>query len=484
MLIFHIITYILLVLALSYYVMSAMQWYSYRINRVIFHFNNPKWHFIYFVLPILLYYLFVLVFNLSTIFYIYFFAVHLPLLYFWYKKLDKPLVFTSRVKRFFIFLFVILAFEIGICVAFKIFSFVLLIPIILAFILSAFYEKIIFDSYKNSAKKKLANMSELTIIAITASYGKTSIKNFLFHILSIRFNCYKTPRSVNTLAGLVLDVNRDLPNDTKFYIAEAGAREKGDIKEITDFLSPKIAIVGQIGAQHIEYFKTLENIRNTKMELISSENLQKAFIHVSANINIGNNQKIELFGDDLTIVSDSLDGLLFEVIIDGKKEEFKTSLLGSFNATNLAVCIKVAHYLGMDIETIRKAILSLKSVEHRLERLDVQGKIIIDDSFNGNFEGMKSSYLLAKTHNGRKVLVTPGIVESTKEDNEKLAIIMDDVFDLVIITGFTNMEILDNTIKKAKKILLKDKSKLTDVLANETHAGDLILFSNDAPTYM
>lgn len=467
---------IILTISLGYYFMSALQWYSYKINRIVFHFHKPWWHFVFFIAPLILYY------SLKTYF-LPILILYLALLFFWYKKLDKPLSFTKRVKRFFVFLVVILIFQDVVCLYHGL-SFGVLLPLISAFFISYMYEKVIFNSFKKDAIKKIKSIENLKIIAITASYGKTSIKNFLFHIIEDSFNTYKTPRSVNTLGGLVLDVNNFLPQNTEVYIVEAGARQVGDIKEIADFLSPHVAVVGQIGAQHLEYFRSLENIRNTKMELLSSKRLEKAFVHVSSNANPGNNKKVVLFGDDITFVKESLDGIKFGIKINEKVEEFEASILGSFNAINLTACIKVALYLGLPIEIIKQKIKTIKNVEHRLQRMDAGGKIIIDDSFNGNFEGMKSSYNLMNTYNGRKVLVTPGIIESSDEENAKLAKIMDEVFDLVIITGSTNMEILDKTIVKAKKILLKDKAKMTEILAKNTKAGDLILFSNDAPTYM
>ena len=97
---------------------------------------------------------------------------------------------------------------------------------------------------------------------------------------------------------------------------------------------------------------------------------------------------------------------------------------------------------------------------------------------------MLSSYALVATHSGRKVIITPGIVESTEEANTTLAKKIDEVFDLVIITGKINVNILDSSIKKAQKILLTDKSKLQETLAEYTHAGDVILFSNDAPSFI
>ena len=113
------------------------------------------------------------------------------------------------------------------------------IPLILTYIISSLMEKMFFISFKHQAKQRLQSIPNLKVVAITASYGKTSIKNYLYQVLKNKYKAYKTPRSVNTIAGIVLDVNESIPLDTQVYIAEAGAREKGDIEEITMFLEPQ-----------------------------------------------------------------------------------------------------------------------------------------------------------------------------------------------------------------------------------------------------
>ncbi|MDR1614006.1 MAG: UDP-N-acetylmuramoyl-tripeptide--D-alanyl-D-alanine ligase [Campylobacteraceae bacterium] len=482
--------YAAFVFALGYYILSAMQWYSYKPWRAVFHYNKPLWHLFFFILPLALYFLIIFYDKISVY---YLFIAYPVAVFLWRGKLDKPLQFTKRVKRFFLFLFIAVLFadilffianqELHNSVAPK--SPSVITPLFLALIVSFIYEKILFFGYKQEAKRKLKSMKNLHIIAITASYGKTSIKNFLYHILSPKFNCYKTPRSVNTIIGLVQDINTTLPLNSDIYIAEAGARERGDIEEIAEFLEPDIVIIGQIGTQHIEYFKSLETIRNTKMELISSPKLTQAFVHESLNVNPNEDERIKIFGKEIKVIEATLDGTKFSMKIGRKRVEFETKLLGSFNAVNLAACIHTAIYLGLNVEEIQKAVKSINSVEHRLQRMaDTGGKIILDDSFNGNFEGMRSSYELVKTYSGRKVLITPGIVESTKEENIKLAKIIDGVFDLVIITGSVNAEILNHAISRAHKIVLGDKSQLTTILAQNTKVGDLILFSNDTPDYM
>lgn len=464
-------------LGIGFYFITAMQWYSYRVERIVFHYNRYDWHLYFFGLPLVGYYF------LEGIFLYGFVVCFLGLLFMWQKKMDKKLVWTARVKRFFLFLVLATLFQDILCGFFtSCLKLGVIIPLAIAQLVSMIYEKMLFVSFKKEAQKKLMANSTLKVVAITASYGKTSIKNFLAQILTTKLNVYKTPRSVNTLGGIIKDINESLPEKCDVYIVEAGARARGDIDEIAKLVHPHIAVVGCIGEQHIEYFKTLENIRNTKMEIINSSRLERAFVHESAHIKA--TDIIVSFGSELSDIEANLNGLSFSIMLDGVKEHFTCKLLGDFNAINIAAAIHVARALGLSIEEIRTAVSTLEGVEHRLQKIEAGGKLIIDDSFNGNLEGMLSSYDLVAKHHGRKVIITPGIVESTEEANATLAQKIDDVFDLVIITSKANVKILDLHVKKAQKIILSDKSKLQETLAQQTNVGDVILFSNDAPSFI
>ncbi|ASM39303.1 UDP-N-acetylmuramoyl-tripeptide--D-alanyl-D-alanine ligase [Campylobacter sp. RM12327] len=477
--VFIFITIFLFTLLLGFYLITTLQWFSYKFERVIFHFTKPIWHLFFLIVPILFYY--ALSYVNFIYFAVYFYIIFIPTLYFWHKKLDKKLVFTSRVKRFFVILCLVTLF-IDIFLIKKVEILPIFLPLIISFLISFIFESFNSKLFIKSACEKLASMPNLTIIEITASYGKTSIKNFLYQILQSEFKCYKTPRSVNTLMGLVKDINENLSPETEIYIAEAGARKNGDIAQITQFLKPSIIIVGEIGKQHIEYFKTIENIRNTKLEALNSPNLKVAFVHSSTQKI--EDEKTQIYDKNLSKITSNLEGIKFEMKLNSRDYEFETKLLGEFNASNLAACINVANYLKVDIKTIQNSVLNLKSVEHRLEKIEAGGKFIIDDSFNGNFEGMSKSYDLVRSFDGRKVIVTPGIVEATKEMNESLAKKIDEIFDLVIITGELNAEIFKSIIDENKLILVKDKRDLTQILGEKTRAGDLILFSNDAPSFI
>ncbi|MGJ0329594.1 Mur ligase family protein [Aliarcobacter cryaerophilus] len=473
-----IVTKIVLVLSLGWYLITNLQWYNYKLSRVIFKHHKWQWHLTFFISPIVLFFIIP-----SPYFDIYFFVLYFVSFILWNRKLDRSLVLTSRVKRFLTILLITIFVQISLCLDDDFCSKVtLFLTLIVTLILSNIIEKILFLLFKSRAKKRLLENKDLKIVAITASYGKTSIKNFLHHVLKNHFKTYKTPRSVNTIVGLVLDVNRDLPKDTQIYIAEAGARVKGDIKTIANFLEPQIAVVGSVGEQHIEYFKTLENIKNTKKELLLSPRLQKAFVHSSANV--VSSEKIEEFPNNLHIVKSNLDGLWFDMELNGKVEHFYAPILGSFNAINLAAVVLVATHLGMSVLEINEALTTLPQVEHRLQKIEANGKIIIDDSFNGNLEGMLEAINISSNYNGRKVIITPGLVESTDSANILLAKEIDKVFDFVIITGTLNANILKANINEDKVFVLKDKTMLETTLARTTKSGDLILFANDAPNFI
>jgi len=459
---------------LGFYLITVLQWYNYKLSRIVFHFHNYRWHFLYLIVPLIAY-----IFA-PRFFWIYLFFGLIPAIFLWFKKINKPLNITKRVKRFFLILGLIETFNMALLNQFHYNPGIsIIIVLIFAIFLSEAIEYILFLKYKSFAKNRLKKINPV-IVAVTASYGKTSIKNFLYQLLKEKFKTYKTPRSVNTLKGIVLDINTALPKNTQIYIAEAGAREKGDIREIVSFLENEYSILGKIGPQHIEYFKTLENIKKTKLEIFDTPKLKKGFSYDVPY----ESKNIMLIKDKIKDIKADLNGIKWILEIEGKDYEFQTKILGQFNAINISLAIYQAYEFINDIDFLKQKVLKLEPIPHRLQKIEVGGKIIIDDSFNGNIEGMIQSFELVKKYPGRKVIVTPGLVEASSELNEKIAKKIDEIFDLAIITGSLNKNILCKNIINTEKIYLADKSKLEKLLADVTKSGDLIIFSNDAPEYL
>ncbi len=468
------VTNVLFVTTLGWYLITNLQWYNYKLSRVMFKHHKPHWHLFYFIVPFIAYY------TTGMFFLIFFYFALLPAIFLWHKKLDKKLVLTWRVKRFLLLLIFLTLFQNIICTI-KDFcgTYGVFLPLAVAYIGSYIVEKYLFLAFKKQASSKLESMKDLHIIAITGSYGKTSIKNFVTQMLSQKYKVYSTPRSINTMSGIISDINNSLPEDTEIYVCEAGARERGDIYEITTFLNPQTVVVGKVGLAHIEYFKTLENIVRTKLEIIQSARLEKAFVY--KNVTNEPHEKVEFFGDGIKELDATLDGTEFIY----KDEKYHTDVLGAFQAVNIEVAMKIASEYGMSDEEIKKAVSELKPISHRLEMIKAGGKIILDDGYNGNIDGMLEAIRLCSLHEGgNKVIVTPGLIESSEELNLQLCNAINNVFDIVIVTGKLNSELFDKNIDVRQKTILHDKSRLTDILASQTKSGDIILFANDAPSFI
>jgi UDP-N-acetylmuramoyl-tripeptide--D-alanyl-D-alanine ligase len=479
---FAFLTNALFVTALGWYLVTNLQWYDYRIERVVLRHHKWWWHLLYFLLPFFFYV--TLAFNgLSLYFSGLFYLLYLPALYLWHRRLDKKLVLTWRVKRFFIlllgftlFLNLLCAVKSG-CETFSVF-----LPLALAYIGSLGVEKFLFTAYKKEASKKLVSMPELKIVCVTGSYGKTSMKNFMTQVLSKQYRVYATPRSVNTIGGIIRDVNESLPSDTQVYVCEAGAREAGDIYKIARFLNPQIVVVGKVGPQHLEYFRTLENIKRTKLEVMQSNRLEAAFVHSS--VTDEPHEKVRFFGEGIKNVKATLEGLDFDLELEGRTLQLHSGILGGFNAININAAVLVAEALGMEDAAIEEAVASLEGVEHRLQRIDAGGKVILDDGYNGNIDGMLEDVRLCSQYKGRKVIVTPGLVESTEELNLQLIEAINKVFDVAIITGALNSELFEKHLSVDEVVVLKEKSALVQTLQEHTRSGDIILFANDAPSFI
>ena len=199
-------------IALGYYVIINLQWYHYRLSRVLFKHHKQRWHFFYFLVPVLYF-----VFIPENVYFYFGFYLYIFVLIIWALRLSKGLVLTGRVLRFFgLYLIFVLFNELLLfgSESSPLMRVVYLLPLIISVFLSSLVEGILLSRYKKIAIETLKSMPNLTIIAVTGSYGKTSLKNFLVQVLQDEFKVYATPRSVNTLTGIIADINQNLSSLT------------------------------------------------------------------------------------------------------------------------------------------------------------------------------------------------------------------------------------------------------------------------------
>lgn len=360
-------------------------------------------------------------------------------------------------------------------------------------------EKMVYLYYKKKATNKLNSIPDLKIIGITGSYGKTTSKNILNEILKTSFNCYATPKSYNTAYGLMNSINNGLDKFDEVFIAEMGTLKKGDIKKLAKLVKPKYGILTTIGVAHLESFKKEENIQKEKFDLINY--LPSDGIGIlnmddlkQVNYKIPNKCKIVWISIDnkdadfvATDIKLSSKGTSFKVKIDGKNHEFNTVLLGKHNIYNILSGIALSYYLGVDIEKTKYAVSRLKPVEHRLELKKYNDITIIDDAFNSNPVGSKMALEVLSYMEGKKVIVTPGMIElgpKEYEYNFKFGEYISKVCDEVILIGEKQTkpiyEGLMNSNYDKNKIHVLNDVKDAFKLINELKAN-YVLLENDLP---
>ena len=353
------------------------------------------------------------------------------------KPAKKPLVYTARVKRLLVTGGVMTAAVAAAVIAtagvFRIelsalFLWVSIFPfvVMLANTVNLPMENAISRGYVNDARSILSGMNHLTVIGITGSYGKTTTKNYLHALLSLKYNTLMTPESYNTTMGVVRTIRERLTPAHEVFIAEMGAKNIGDIKEICELVHPKYGMITSIGEQHLETFGSVENVIRTKFELaeavptdgaafLNFDNEYIAHRDVTCRAITYSVSPDSTAAYRATDIAVGQDGSTFTVTApSGEIGRFSTKLLGAHAIQNITGCIAVAHTLGIPLSELTAAVRRLQPVPHRLQLLP---NGYIDDAYNSNPAGFRAALDVLSSFDGQRVLVTPGMVELGDRQN-------------------------------------------------------------------
>ena len=431
------------------------------------------------------------------------------------EQTKKPLVYTPRVKRLFIceiIVYTILAYITTIMwynelnMSFYCFYIGLIIYLNYLFlylcnIINKPIEKMVFNHYKRMAKNKLESMTNLKKVAITGSYGKTTTKNVLNEILNVKYNSYATEKSFNTFNGLMISINNKLDKFTDVFISEMGASSLGEIKPKTEFIKPEYGILTIIGTAHLESFGSIENIQKTKFELIEGLDPNGVAIlnmddEYQTSYKIKNtckkvwvsmkNKKADVYADNIKLSSK---GTSFMCHFKNKKVLLETKLLGSANIYNVLQSVALAYEMGLTLEQIALGVKRVKPVEHRLE-LKKYGEInIIDDAYNSNPVGSKMAVDVLGLMDGKKIIVTPGMIELGEKQyelNYEFGRHIARVCDEVILIGEEQTKPILDGLKKEKYDMncihiLNDVKESFPLMRKLSDKNTYVLLENDLP---
>jgi UDP-N-acetylmuramoyl-tripeptide--D-alanyl-D-alanine ligase len=359
--------------------------------------------------------------------------------------------------------------------------------------------------YVTRARRKLAEVAP-AVVGVTGSFGKTSTKFAIAGLAGAPSQVLATPGSFNTPLGISRTVNEHLDPAHRTFVVEMGAYREGEIAELCRFVHPRIGVLTAIGPAHLERFGSMDAIRRGKYEVVTSlppdgtavMNVDDPEVRKLADATTA--VEVVRYGldpegkPDVTArdVATTVDGTSLTVVDrrTGGSIEARTRLLGRHSIGHVLGGVAVALAIGERLEDVEARISALEPVEHRLQLIDGAGGVkVIDDAFNSNPEGAAAALdVLESIPAGRKVVVTPGIIELgplQRDANEEFGRRAAEVADAVIVVARVNRDAIVAGAARAggsaRVVVVDSLDEATEELRGLIGPGDVVLFENDLP---
>jgi len=429
------------------------------------------------------------------------------------KDAKKPLAMTSRAKRIYAvsalsLLAIGIAAALTTDVALIWLVLVQLVPVALVIgnLLLMPSENRVQRRYWREAHDTLKRIDPM-VIAVTGSYGKTSVKHILGHVLETAAPTLITPGSVNTAMGIARIVREQLRPHHRYLVVEMGAYGIGSIARLCALTPPKLGIITAIGKAHYERFKTLDAVARAKYELaeaahanggtaiVASDTLQfdwpRQYVeaHRDAVVTVGPELKADLA---IRSLHQEADGIAAEIAWRGQTYRLKAPLFGEHQGRNIALAFAAACSLGLPPEDVIASLRSTPQIAHRLEvKRQGSGTILIDDAYNSNPVGFASALELLdvlKPPGGRRILVTPGMVElgaAHQEEHAKIGRLAAAHVDVLVAVAPQRVEALANAFKAAAPerpvVPCAGFAEARQWLDRNLNGQDVVLIENDLP---
>lgn len=353
------------------------------------------------------------------------------------------------------------------------------------------------------------------VIGIAGSYGKTSTKNIMAQLLAPHKQILPTPKSFNTLMGIIRTINENLEPKHELFIVEMDAYNTGEIAKICELVKPQVGVITSVGPQHLERFGSIEHIADALYELVASlPTASPVVIYGGESMSaLLAEQAYQAGYRTVRYGLDSKQGTTFDVIASdiivdehasyftwrwaAEDLEFRVSipLLGQHNILNVSAALAVVHLLGLPVAQAVRNAIRLEPTQHRLQLMPSKGGItVIDDSYNANPVGVHNGLdVLAQMRGNAKILVTPGMVElgSIEEaENKHFGEHAAQVCKHVILVGAQQTKpilagLQESEFPPEHIHVVNTLEEVTATLSQIAKPGDVVLFANDLPdTYL
>jgi len=262
--------------------------------------------------------------------------------------------------------------------------------------------------------------SNIPVIGITGTNGKTTTKELTASILSTKYRVHKNTGNLNNHIGLPLSLIK-LRTDDEAIVLEMGASSPGDIRELCGIAAPDCGVVTNIGPGHLEGFGSLEAVRNTKLELLDTVkkivvSADDAFLMQGVSgyqgevLTFGIENKADVFAKDIRIKDRGSDFML--CFGEGNCVEVNLNLPGAFNVYNALAAAAVGQIFDTELRDIKTGLESFKGVPMRLEIKELFGATVISDVYNANPSSMEEAIKdLVRLKKGRAIAVLGDMLE-------------------------------------------------------------------------
>lgn len=331
-------------------------------------------------------------------------------------------------------------------------------------------------------------------IAVAGSYGKTTAKEILQTVLGEAKKVAHTPGNMNTPIGISRFIKKlDYKEDVLVF--ELGEERVGDVRQLCELVKPDMGIITGINEAHLSSFGTLELTTATIFELrdyLGNKPLYKNRESPLVRLEVKDGDKLAFSregvnGWEVSDIKTTIMGTKFTTQKGIKKISASTGLLGEHNVGIILAAIDIADSIGLTVPQIEAGIKRTKPFDHRMQPKFIHGVWVIDDTYNGNSEGVQAGLLLLKKLDAkRRVYITPGLVEQgdkTEEVHERIGHQIARVADVVILMKNSVTDYILAGLNKSgfdgKLIIIDDPLKFYSNLDTFVANGDVVLMQND-----
>ncbi len=354
--------------------------------------------------------------------------------------------------------------------------------------------------YVDRARQRLGAVAP-RVVAITGSYGKTTTKGYVAHLIAGSFSVVATPASFNNTVGLARSVNEHLATGTQVFVAEMGTYGVGEISAMCAWVKPEVAVITAIGPVHLERMRSLERIAEAKAEILDQASV--AILNVDYPLLAQLAQKVEEEGKtvwrcssqgpraDVSVIAEA-GGLRVRAAHFGAQMDLVVTAGPEVEPGNVACAVATALCLGVPTVTVAARLASLPGAPNRRSaQQGANGARIIDDTYNANPAGARAALALLGvigTPGGKRVVVTPGMVELGRlqgRENANFAAGAGAVATELVVVGRTNAQSLMAGAKAAGVPVrrARDRKAAVGWVSAELGAVDAVLYENDLPDH-